>query len=127
MLDFFPGNLSEALSRNTTTKSLCLGITLSEIDSVKVVLLVQTCFDEGFDSTNRGRGQAIEFLDKMFVNGRVEFFRRLRRDDLAESFSKRSRKSLIRKHILDKSTLQHFRCGNLLVEDQDFVCLGDSH
>jgi len=72
--DLFLGNLSEAFGRNTTTEYLRLGISLSKIDGVKVVLLVQTCFDEGFDGADRGRYQAIKFLDKVLVNGRVKFF-----------------------------------------------------
>lgn len=74
MPDLFLGNLSEAFSRNTTTEYLRLGISLSKTDGVKVVLLVQTGFDEGFDGADRSRYQAIEFLDKMLVNGRVKFF-----------------------------------------------------
>ena len=75
MPDFFLRNFPEALSRYSTAESLCLDITFSEIDGVKVVLLVQASFDEGFDGEDRGRDQAIEFLDKMLVNCRVEFFR----------------------------------------------------
>lgn len=55
MPDFSLGNLSEALGRNTTTESVRLGIALSEIDGVKVVLLIQTGFNEGFDDAKRGR------------------------------------------------------------------------
>ena len=55
MPDFSLSNLSEAPSRNTATESLRLSITFSEIDSVKVILIIQTGFDEGFDSAKRTR------------------------------------------------------------------------
>jgi hypothetical protein len=55
MPDFSIGNFSEALRRYSTAKSVRLSITLSQIHGVKVVLIVQTSFDKGFDSEDRGR------------------------------------------------------------------------